>query len=52
MALLENLVAGNIYIVKISASNEVGEGPFSNSVGWFFQRKLLSQIRAQTFRFC
>ncbi|XP_057399407.1 protogenin isoform X2 [Balaenoptera acutorostrata] len=32
MALLENLVAGNIYIVKISASNEVGEGPFSNSV--------------------
>uniref|UniRef100_A0A8C6RA31 Protogenin n=1 Tax=Nannospalax galili TaxID=1026970 RepID=A0A8C6RA31_NANGA len=32
MALLENLVAGNVYIVKISASNEVGEGPFSNSV--------------------
>ena len=32
MALLENLVAGNIYIVKISASNDVGEGPFSNSV--------------------
>ncbi|KAK2497628.1 hypothetical protein MC885_008991, partial [Smutsia gigantea] len=32
MALLENLVAGNVYIVKISASNDVGEGPFSNSV--------------------
>nr|Q2VWP9.1 RecName: Full=Protogenin; AltName: Full=Protein Shen-Dan; Flags: Precursor [Rattus norvegicus]AAU05739.1 shen-dan [Rattus norvegicus] len=32
MALLENLVAGNVYIVKISASNEVGEGPFPNSV--------------------
>ncbi|XP_041535758.1 protogenin [Microtus oregoni] len=32
MALLENLVAGNVYLVKISASNEVGEGPFSNSV--------------------
>ncbi|XP_050996782.1 protogenin [Acomys russatus] len=32
MALLENLVAGNVYIIKISASNEVGEGPFSNSV--------------------
>ncbi|KAM4766621.1 protogenin [Cyanocitta cristata] len=32
MALLENLVAGNIYLVKISASNEVGEGPFSNAV--------------------
>ncbi|EHB03562.1 Protogenin [Heterocephalus glaber] len=32
MALLENLVVGDVYIVKISASNEVGEGPFSNSV--------------------
>ncbi|CAM5087390.1 unnamed protein product [Natator depressus] len=32
MALLENLVAGNVYIVKIAASNEVGEGPFSNAV--------------------
>ncbi|XP_061451337.1 protogenin [Rhineura floridana] len=32
MALLENLMAGNIYLVKIAASNEVGEGPFSNAV--------------------
>ncbi|XP_075711326.1 protogenin [Rhinoderma darwinii] len=32
MALLENLLLGNIYLVKISASNEVGDGPFSNSV--------------------
>ncbi|XP_060034184.1 protogenin isoform X1 [Erinaceus europaeus] len=32
MALLENLVAGDVYTVKIAASNEVGEGPFSNSV--------------------
>ncbi|XP_030046271.1 protogenin [Microcaecilia unicolor] len=32
MALLENLVPGNVYLVKLSASNEVGEGPFSNSV--------------------
>lgn len=32
MALLENLVAGNVYLVKIAASNEVGEGPFSNVV--------------------
>ncbi|OWK62145.1 Protogenin [Lonchura striata] len=32
MALLENLIAGNIYLVKIAASNEVGEGPFSNAV--------------------
>ncbi|KFO21396.1 Protogenin [Fukomys damarensis] len=32
MALLENLVVGDVYIVKVSASNEVGEGPFSDSV--------------------
>nr|XP_020640544.1 protogenin [Pogona vitticeps] len=32
MALLENLTAGNVYLVKIAASNEVGEGPFSNAV--------------------
>ncbi|XP_029431364.1 protogenin isoform X2 [Rhinatrema bivittatum] len=32
MALLENLVPGNVYLVKISAANDVGEGPFSNSV--------------------
>ncbi|XP_053129164.1 protogenin isoform X2 [Hemicordylus capensis] len=32
MALLENLEAGNVYIVQIAASNEVGEGPFSSAV--------------------
>ncbi|XP_078386036.1 protogenin A [Cetorhinus maximus] len=32
MALLENLLPGNVYLVQISASNEVGEGPFSNAV--------------------
>lgn len=32
MALLENLLPGNVYLIKISASNEVGEGPFSNTV--------------------
>ncbi|XP_075062029.1 protogenin [Mixophyes fleayi] len=32
MALLENLLPGNIYLIKMSASNEVGEGPFSNVV--------------------
>ncbi|XP_044294474.1 protogenin [Varanus komodoensis] len=32
MALLENLTAGNVYLVKIAASNEVGEGPFSTAV--------------------
>ncbi|OCT89559.1 protogenin [Xenopus laevis] len=32
MALLENLLPGNVYLVKISAANEAGEGPFSNVV--------------------
>ncbi|XP_063782206.1 protogenin [Pseudophryne corroboree] len=32
MALLENLLPGTLYLIKISASNEVGEGPFSNAV--------------------
>ncbi|CAI5665082.1 unnamed protein product [Oreochromis niloticus] len=32
MALLEKLEPGNIYLVKIAASNEVGEGPFSEIV--------------------
>ncbi|XP_048471678.1 protogenin A [Rhincodon typus] len=32
MALLENLLPGNVYLIQISASNEVGEGPFSNAI--------------------
>lgn len=32
MALLENLQPGNIYLVKVSASNDMGDGPFSHSV--------------------
>lgn len=32
MALLEKLELGNVYLVKISASNQVGDGPFSNVV--------------------
>ncbi|XP_006628841.2 protogenin A isoform X1 [Lepisosteus oculatus] len=32
MALLEDLLPGNVYLIKISASNEVGDGPFSNLV--------------------
>ncbi|KAI9529619.1 hypothetical protein NQZ68_007857 [Dissostichus eleginoides] len=32
MALLEKLEAGNVYLVKISASNQVGDGPFSQIV--------------------
>lgn len=32
MALLEHLLAGNVYLVQIAASNEAGEGPFSSAV--------------------
>lgn len=32
MALLENLKPGHIYLVKISASNDMGDGPFSHTV--------------------
>lgn len=32
MALLEKLEPGNTYLVKISASNQVGDGPFSDTV--------------------
>lgn len=32
MALLENLRVGSVYLIKIAASNEVGEGPFSSAV--------------------
>uniref|UniRef100_A0A3Q2TL59 Protogenin n=1 Tax=Fundulus heteroclitus TaxID=8078 RepID=A0A3Q2TL59_FUNHE len=32
MALLENLSPGQVYLVKVSASNDMGDGPFSNVV--------------------
>uniref|UniRef100_A0A7N8Y6R9 Protogenin B-like n=1 Tax=Mastacembelus armatus TaxID=205130 RepID=A0A7N8Y6R9_9TELE len=32
MALLEKLELGNVYLVKISASNQIGDGPFSDPV--------------------
>lgn len=32
MALLEKLEPGNVYLVKIAASNQVGDGPFSGLV--------------------
>ncbi|XP_062858479.1 protogenin B [Trichomycterus rosablanca] len=32
MALLEKLESGNIYLVKVSASNQAGDGPFSSIV--------------------
>lgn len=31
MALLENLRPGHVYLVKVSASNEMGDGPFSHT---------------------
>ncbi|XP_076011524.1 protogenin A [Genypterus blacodes] len=31
MALLENLRPGHVYLVKVSASNKMGDGPFSNT---------------------
>ncbi|XP_029951024.1 protogenin A [Salarias fasciatus] len=32
MTLLENLKPGQIYLVKVSASNDMGDGPFSHTV--------------------
>ncbi|KAI7811710.1 Protogenin B [Triplophysa rosa] len=32
MALLEKLESGHVYLVKISASNQAGDGPFSSTV--------------------
>ncbi|XP_015264644.1 PREDICTED: protogenin [Gekko japonicus] len=32
MALLEHLLAGNVYLVQVAASNAAGEGPFSSAV--------------------
>lgn len=32
MALLEKLEPGSVYLVKISASNQIGDGPFSQTV--------------------
>lgn len=32
MALLEKLESGSVYLVKISASNQAGDGPFSSTV--------------------
>ncbi|XP_049577998.1 protogenin B [Syngnathus scovelli] len=38
MALLEKLKPGNVYLVKISASNQVGDGPFSDVVELVMKR--------------
>ncbi|KAJ1180819.1 hypothetical protein NDU88_006034 [Pleurodeles waltl] len=50
MALLENLVPGNVYVVKISASNEVGEGPFSNAVELSVLTKEMPEISQKSKR--
>uniref|UniRef100_A0A672I590 Protogenin n=1 Tax=Salarias fasciatus TaxID=181472 RepID=A0A672I590_SALFA len=36
MTLLENLKPGQIYLVKVSASNDMGDGPFSHTVELMF----------------
>ncbi|CAB1454535.1 unnamed protein product [Pleuronectes platessa] len=38
MALLEKLEPGNVYVVKISASNQIGDGPFSKIVELVLKR--------------
>ncbi|XP_050955350.1 protogenin B [Labeo rohita] len=40
MALLEKLESGNIYLVKISASNQAGDGPFSSTVELLVRSKI------------
>lgn len=32
MALLENLKSGQVYLVKVSSSNDMGDGPFSHTI--------------------
>ncbi|XP_059392340.1 protogenin B isoform X2 [Carassius carassius] len=39
MALLEKLESGSVYLVKISASNQAGDGPFSSTVELRLTRK-------------
>lgn len=40
MALLEKLESGNVYLVKISASNQAGDGPFSSTVELLVRAKI------------
>uniref|UniRef100_A0A669DWH9 Protogenin n=1 Tax=Oreochromis niloticus TaxID=8128 RepID=A0A669DWH9_ORENI len=40
MALLENLKPGQVYFVKVSASNDMGDGPFSHAVELTVQEDL------------
>ncbi|XP_069480982.1 protogenin [Ambystoma mexicanum] len=50
MALLENLIPGNVYIIQISASNKVGEGPFSNAVELTVQAKDSKEVNQKLKR--
>lgn len=40
MALLEKLESGHVYLVKISASNQAGDGPFSSTVELLVRAKI------------
>ncbi|XP_067236723.1 protogenin B [Chanodichthys erythropterus] len=40
MALLEKLESGNVYLVKISASNKAGDGPFSSTIELLVRAKI------------
>lgn len=40
MALLEKLESGNVYLVKISASNQAGDGPFSSTIELLVKTKI------------
>ncbi|OCT86968.1 protogenin [Xenopus laevis] len=48
MALLENLLPGNVYLVKISAANEAGEGAFSKVVELVVESKENMRVVAKS----
>uniref|UniRef100_A0A8D3E2R5 Protogenin n=1 Tax=Scophthalmus maximus TaxID=52904 RepID=A0A8D3E2R5_SCOMX len=48
MALLENLRPGQVYLVKVSASNNMGDGPFSHTVELTVWSDLSSDPRQST----
>ncbi|XP_060924749.1 protogenin A [Limanda limanda] len=48
MALLENLKPGQVYLVKVSASNHMGDGPFSHTVELTVFSDLSSDSRQST----
>lgn len=45
MALLEKLEPGSVYLVKISAANQIGDGPFSQTVELAPKRGNASRIK-------